>query len=137
MVQIPWLYRNMHAKHHSKRVQRATEALRLSLGDEILDVACSIAALVRPTVACALHCYVVGCGQHMCSFDRPTLTRNSIGMAGWLNSEDSSWSGSFCRSICWLHLACLAPVDSHFALSMMMKCEIWLTGRDRNVRKRP
>jgi hypothetical protein len=35
----------MHAKHHAKKVQRATEAIRLSAGDQILDVGCSIAAL--------------------------------------------------------------------------------------------
>lgn len=44
-MQIPWLYRNMHAKHHSKKVQRVTEAARLSIGDQALDVGCSIVAL--------------------------------------------------------------------------------------------
>lgn len=35
----------MHAKHHTKKVQRVTEAFRLSIGDQLLDVGCSIAAL--------------------------------------------------------------------------------------------
>ena len=35
----------MHAKHHAKKVQRVTEAFRLSVGDQVLDVGCSIAAL--------------------------------------------------------------------------------------------
>jgi hypothetical protein len=35
----------MHAKHHARKTQRASEALRLSMGDEMLDVGCSIAAL--------------------------------------------------------------------------------------------
>lgn len=42
---MPWLYHGMHAKHHARRVQRASEALRLSVGDQFLDVGCSIAAL--------------------------------------------------------------------------------------------
>eukprot|EP00892_Ulva_mutabilis_P008331 jgi/Ulvmu1/5870/UM025_0132.1 len=42
---VPWLYRHMHGKHHTHRVQRASEALRLSAGDQVLDVGCSIAAL--------------------------------------------------------------------------------------------
>ena len=44
-MQNSWLYHNMHAKHHTKKVQRATEAFRLSVGDQVLDVGCSIAAL--------------------------------------------------------------------------------------------
>ena len=44
-MQIPWLYHSIHAKHHTKKVQRATEAARLSIADQALDVGCSIAAL--------------------------------------------------------------------------------------------
>ncbi|KAK9823392.1 hypothetical protein WJX72_002452 [[Myrmecia] bisecta] len=42
---VPWLYRHIHAKHHTKPVQRACEAVRLSAAEEILDVGCSVAAL--------------------------------------------------------------------------------------------
>ena len=44
-MQSSWLYHNIHAKHHAKTVQRATEAARLSIADQALDVGCSIAAL--------------------------------------------------------------------------------------------
>lgn len=44
-MQNQWLYQKMHAKHHSKKVQRATEAMRLTAGDQVLDVGCSISAL--------------------------------------------------------------------------------------------
>jgi len=42
---IPWLYRIVHAKHHRRRTMRARETVALSVADEALDVACSIAAL--------------------------------------------------------------------------------------------
>ena len=44
-AQVPLMYAIVHKKHHTKTVQRATEALRLSLLEEILDVACSIVAV--------------------------------------------------------------------------------------------
>ncbi|CAG9465595.1 unnamed protein product [Pedinophyceae sp. YPF-701] len=39
------LYRTVHAKHHRLKHVRATEAVRLSPAEEVLDVACSIAAV--------------------------------------------------------------------------------------------
>ena len=45
LVQSTWLYHSIHAKHHTKKVQRVTEAFRLSVADQVLDVGCSIAAL--------------------------------------------------------------------------------------------
>ena len=54
---IPWLYRIVHAKHHRRRTMRARETVALSVADEALDVACSIAALnvlnVHPLSRCA------------------------------------------------------------------------------------
>jgi sterol desaturase/sphingolipid hydroxylase (fatty acid hydroxylase superfamily) len=44
-MQIPGAYRRVHAKHHTKMVQRATEAIRLTAFEQATDVACSIAAL--------------------------------------------------------------------------------------------
>ena len=44
-VQSPWIYQTIHAKHHANKVQRATEALRLTVVEEIVDVASSIAAV--------------------------------------------------------------------------------------------
>ena len=54
---VPWLYRTVHAKHHRRRTLRARETVALSVADEALDVACSIAALnvlnVHPLSRCA------------------------------------------------------------------------------------
>lgn len=44
-LQLPAVYKAIHAKHHERKVQRATEALRLSIVEEVIDVACSIAAV--------------------------------------------------------------------------------------------
>jgi sterol desaturase/sphingolipid hydroxylase (fatty acid hydroxylase superfamily) len=41
---VPWL-RPLHAKHHLNRVVRARDVMRLSPAEEVLDVACSVAAL--------------------------------------------------------------------------------------------
>jgi len=43
--QVPLLYRHVHRKHHARHVQRACEALRLTLAEQFLDVACSVAAV--------------------------------------------------------------------------------------------
>ena len=45
LLQIPSVYRRLHAKHHKKRVQRVTETLRLTVFEQAVDVACSIAAV--------------------------------------------------------------------------------------------
>lgn len=42
---MPGAFEVLHAKHHSKKVQRATEAMRLSVAEEVVDVSCSIAAV--------------------------------------------------------------------------------------------
>lgn len=44
-LQVPGVYRRLHAKHHKKRVQRVTETLRLTMFEQAVDVACSIAAV--------------------------------------------------------------------------------------------
>lgn len=44
-MQVPFLYRTVHAKHHTKKVQRMTEALRLSVLEEIVNTGCSVAAV--------------------------------------------------------------------------------------------
>jgi Fatty acid hydroxylase superfamily len=43
--QVPALYRAVHAKHHTKAVVRASDALRLSAVEQAIDVGCSIAAV--------------------------------------------------------------------------------------------
>jgi sterol desaturase/sphingolipid hydroxylase (fatty acid hydroxylase superfamily) len=57
---VPWLYRVVHVKHHRRRVMRARETVALSVADEALDVACSIAALnvlhVHPLSRCEHAC---------------------------------------------------------------------------------
>ena len=42
---VPWLYKLAHKKHHSTLNVRAIDTVRLTPGEEVLDVACSIAAL--------------------------------------------------------------------------------------------
>lgn len=41
----PALYKHVHAKHHSKAVQRACESVRLTFIEEAADVTCSVIAL--------------------------------------------------------------------------------------------
>eukprot|EP00210_Caulerpa_lentillifera_P004587 g4377.t1 len=48
---IPFLYEKFHAKHHTKKVTRACEALRLSPVEEFIDVGCSIMSIN------ILHCH--------------------------------------------------------------------------------
>ena len=45
MHAIPALYKALHAKHHTRTLQRAIETVRLSLIEQALDVSCSIAAV--------------------------------------------------------------------------------------------
>ncbi|GMH42466.1 hypothetical protein BSKO_10385 [Bryopsis sp. KO-2023] len=45
---VPFLYKNVHSKHHTKKVMRAWESWRLTFFEQAADVACSIAALNVP-----------------------------------------------------------------------------------------
>eukprot|EP00045_Choanoeca_perplexa_P002316 m.23904 g.23904 ORF g.23904 m.23904 type:complete len:295 (-) comp11446_c0_seq1:74-958(-) len=45
MHRIPWLYNNVHALHHDQAVTRAYDTLRLSYTEQLIDVACSVAAV--------------------------------------------------------------------------------------------
>jgi sterol desaturase/sphingolipid hydroxylase (fatty acid hydroxylase superfamily) len=44
-VQAPGVYCAIHAKHHERKVQRACEAMRLTVVEEALDVAASVMAV--------------------------------------------------------------------------------------------
>ena len=42
----PWLYRTLHKKHHTNTsATRANDTVRLTMGEEVLDVGCSIIAV--------------------------------------------------------------------------------------------
>ena len=67
-MQVPFLYRIIHAKHHTKAVMRACEAVRVSAIEQALDVTCSILALKvsRPNVLTLVLCCC-------CSWNAPPL----------------------------------------------------------------
>ena len=45
MHAVPWLFRNVHAKHHLHSNVRAREIFRLSPAEEVVDVSCSVVAV--------------------------------------------------------------------------------------------
>jgi cholesterol 25-hydroxylase len=46
MHKSPWLYRTLHKKHHTNTsATRANDTVRLTMGEEVLDVGCSIVAV--------------------------------------------------------------------------------------------
>eukprot|EP00527_Entomoneis_sp_CCMP2396_P004807 CAMPEP_0198138288 /NCGR_PEP_ID=MMETSP1443-20131203/1702_1 /TAXON_ID=186043 /ORGANISM="Entomoneis sp., Strain CCMP2396" /LENGTH=434 /DNA_ID=CAMNT_0043799999 /DNA_START=96 /DNA_END=1400 /DNA_ORIENTATION=+ len=83
MHKIPFLYRNVHAKHHISKEVRACDIVRLSIGEEVLEVGFSIIALnvlgVHP-VARSIYNMVITflLTELHCGFDFPWTPQNVV-----------------------------------------------------------
>ena len=83
MHKIPIVYRAVHKKHHKTDEVRACEIVRLSLSEEVYDVACSIVALnllgAHPLARSLYNLIIVFllCELH-CGFDFPWTPQNVV-----------------------------------------------------------
>ena len=63
MHKIPLIYNKVHRRHHRVKEARACEAVRLSIPEEVYDVACSIIALnlmgAHPVARSIYNCVIV------------------------------------------------------------------------------
>jgi len=83
MHKVPILYRAVHKKHHKTDEVRACDIVRLSLPEEVYDVACSIVALnllgAHPLARSLYNLIIVFllCELH-CGFDFPWTPQNVV-----------------------------------------------------------
>ncbi|KAL7563405.1 hypothetical protein ACA910_016502 [Epithemia clementina (nom. ined.)] len=83
MHKVPFLYRTFHAKHHHTNEIRACDQVRLTIGEEVYDVLCSIVALnvlgVHP-VARSIYNMVITflLVELHCGFDFPWTPQNVV-----------------------------------------------------------
>ena len=80
---VPFLYRWLHKKHHTVEEVRACDQVRLSVGEEVYDVGCSIVALnllgVHPVARSLYNIVIVFllCELHS-GFDFPWSPQNVV-----------------------------------------------------------
>lgn len=83
MHKIPFLYKHFHKKHHEVDEVRACDQVRLTLGEEVYDVGCSIVALnllgVHPVARTMYNLIIVFllCELHS-GFDFPWTPQNVV-----------------------------------------------------------
>eukprot|EP00873_Tetraselmis_striata_P017386 jgi/Tetstr1/437650/TSEL_026317.t1 len=93
---VPFLYRAIHAKHHSKAVMRACEAVRVSPLEQALDVSCSIMALkivgAHPLSRMLYNLIIVYLITELhCGYDMPWMLANVVPFGLWAGSREHEY----------------------------------------------
>lgn len=89
---IPFLFKNVHSKHHTKTVMRAWESWRLSFWEEAADVGCSIIALnvlkCHPLSRAIYNVVIVYLIAELHSgYDMPWMLQNVVPFGLWAGSR--------------------------------------------------
>jgi sterol desaturase/sphingolipid hydroxylase (fatty acid hydroxylase superfamily) len=88
----PWLYKHLHAKHHTSTEVRASDVVRLTSVEELTDVACSIAGLrilqAHPISRSLYNIVITGLLTELhCGYDLPMSLQNIIPWNIWGGSR--------------------------------------------------
>ena len=83
MHKVPFLYKHLHKKHHTSEEVRACDQVRLTLGEEVIDVGFSIIALnalgVHPVARSIYNCVIIFLLVELhCGFDFPWTPQNVV-----------------------------------------------------------
>lgn len=100
---VPFLYRIIHAKHHTKAVMRACEAVRVSAIEQALDVTCSILALRvvggHPLSRMVYNIVIVYLITELhCGYDLPWMLANVVPFGLWTGSRVHEYHHAVGRS---------------------------------------
>lgn len=88
----PWLYKHLHAKHHTTPEVRASDVVRLTAVEELIDVACSIAGLrilnAHPISRSIYNIIITGLLTELhCGYDVPMSFQNLVPFGIWGGSR--------------------------------------------------
>eukprot|EP00803_Ostreobium_quekettii_P003542 evm.model.scf_1306.1 EVM.evm.TU.scf_1306.1 scf_1306:102-4826(+) len=89
---VRFLYRNIHAKHHSEKIMRAGETIRLSFFEQWADVSCSIIAVnvarCHPLSRALYNGIIVYLLTELHSgYDMPWMLQNVVPFGLWAGSR--------------------------------------------------